>query len=148
MLLVPFCAAVYILPFFVSLSVSEDLTKYEAGYFSIVADTVRQNGQLLSRGGRSLPANASAFDTHRDSITSGLVWTQVVDGVWLSYVMLGAALVCMVGLYTSVALTAEISLQVSARPPPRKEETTGLIVTGTAAVTEIPLRFDSIFRRV
>jgi hypothetical protein len=42
----------------------------------------------------------------------------VVDGVWLSYVMLGAALVCMVGLYTSVALTAEISLQVSARPPP------------------------------
>eukprot|EP01047_Picozoa_sp_COSAG01_P022275 COSAG01_NODE_1317_length_10750_cov_1.790536_14_plen_88_part_00 len=61
MLLVPFCAAVYILPFFVSLSVSEDLTKYEAGYFSIVADTVRQNGQLLSRGGRSLPATCQRF---------------------------------------------------------------------------------------
>jgi hypothetical protein len=30
---------------------------------------VRQNGWLLSRSGRSLPANASGFDTHRDSIS-------------------------------------------------------------------------------
>eukprot|EP01049_Picozoa_sp_SAG25_P012031 SAG25_NODE_1555_length_2770_cov_38.636459_4_plen_89_part_00 len=29
-----------------------------------------QNGQLLSRRGRSSPANASGFDTHRASITS------------------------------------------------------------------------------
>jgi hypothetical protein len=34
--------------------------------------TVSQNGQLLSRRGRSLPANASGVDTHRDSITSRL----------------------------------------------------------------------------
>eukprot|EP01047_Picozoa_sp_COSAG01_P103711 COSAG01_NODE_33137_length_569_cov_2.853191_1_plen_113_part_00 len=31
---------------------------------------VSQNGYLLSRRGRSLPANASGFDTHRDSISS------------------------------------------------------------------------------
>jgi hypothetical protein len=31
---------------------------------------VSQNGQLLSRCGRSSPANASVFDTHRDSISS------------------------------------------------------------------------------
>jgi hypothetical protein len=31
---------------------------------------VSQNGQLLSRRGRSSPANASGLDTHRDSITS------------------------------------------------------------------------------
>jgi hypothetical protein len=31
---------------------------------------VSQNGQLLGRRGRSLPANDSTFDTHRDSITS------------------------------------------------------------------------------
>eukprot|EP01047_Picozoa_sp_COSAG01_P111684 COSAG01_NODE_40450_length_463_cov_1.472527_1_plen_76_part_10 len=30
-----------------------------------------QNGWLLSRRGRSLPANASGLDTHRDSIISG-----------------------------------------------------------------------------
>jgi N-acetylneuraminic acid mutarotase len=32
--------------------------------------TVSPNGQLLSRRGRSLPADASDFDTHRDSISS------------------------------------------------------------------------------
>eukprot|EP01047_Picozoa_sp_COSAG01_P038410 COSAG01_NODE_3115_length_6565_cov_23.371172_2_plen_274_part_00 len=32
---------------------------------------VSQNGYLLSRRGRSSPANASGFDTHRDSITAG-----------------------------------------------------------------------------
>jgi hypothetical protein len=31
---------------------------------------VSPNGQLLSRRGRSLPADASGFDTHRDSISS------------------------------------------------------------------------------
>jgi hypothetical protein len=31
---------------------------------------VSQNGYVLSRRGRSLPANASGFDTHRDSISS------------------------------------------------------------------------------
>jgi hypothetical protein len=31
---------------------------------------VSQNGQLLSRRGRSLPANAGGVDTHRDSISS------------------------------------------------------------------------------
>jgi hypothetical protein len=31
---------------------------------------VSQNGQLLSRRDRSIPANASGFDTHRDSISS------------------------------------------------------------------------------
>jgi hypothetical protein len=31
---------------------------------------VGQNGYLLSRRGRSSPANASAFDTHRDSLSS------------------------------------------------------------------------------
>jgi hypothetical protein len=30
---------------------------------------VRQNGVLLGRRGLSLPANASGFDAHRDSIT-------------------------------------------------------------------------------
>jgi hypothetical protein len=30
---------------------------------------VSQNGQLLSRRGRSLPAKSSGFDTHRDSIS-------------------------------------------------------------------------------
>jgi hypothetical protein len=34
------------------------------------AASVSRNGQLLSRRGRSLPANASDFDTHRDSISS------------------------------------------------------------------------------
>eukprot|EP01047_Picozoa_sp_COSAG01_P090596 COSAG01_NODE_22408_length_857_cov_1.055409_1_plen_202_part_10 len=32
--------------------------------------TVRQSGELLSRRGRSLSANASGLDTHRDSISS------------------------------------------------------------------------------
>jgi hypothetical protein len=31
---------------------------------------VGQNGYLLSRRGRSLPANASGSDTHRDSLSS------------------------------------------------------------------------------
>jgi hypothetical protein len=31
---------------------------------------VSQNGWLLGRRGRSLPANASGLDTHRDSISS------------------------------------------------------------------------------
>jgi hypothetical protein len=31
---------------------------------------VSQNGWLLSRRGRSLPANAGDFDTHRDPISS------------------------------------------------------------------------------
>jgi hypothetical protein len=31
---------------------------------------VGQNGSLLSRRGRSVAANASGLDTHRDSITS------------------------------------------------------------------------------
>jgi hypothetical protein len=35
-----------------------------------VRTMVSQNGWLLSRRGRSLPANASGFDTHRDSISS------------------------------------------------------------------------------
>jgi hypothetical protein len=29
---------------------------------------LRHNGQLLSRRGRRSPANASGFDTHRDSV--------------------------------------------------------------------------------
>eukprot|EP01046_Picozoa_sp_COSAG06_P072411 COSAG06_NODE_21175_length_767_cov_0.764970_1_plen_110_part_01 len=33
---------------------------------------VSQNGWLLSRHGRSLPANAGGFETHRDSITGRL----------------------------------------------------------------------------
>eukprot|EP01047_Picozoa_sp_COSAG01_P082572 COSAG01_NODE_16916_length_1194_cov_1.537900_1_plen_95_part_10 len=33
---------------------------------------VSQNGQLLSRRGRSSPASASGLDTHRDSISSRL----------------------------------------------------------------------------
>jgi hypothetical protein len=37
---------------------------------SFAAGTVSQNGQLLSRRGPSLPANASGVDTHRDSISS------------------------------------------------------------------------------
>jgi hypothetical protein len=38
---------------------------------------VSQKGQLLSRRGCGLPANASALDTHRDSIDSpaGLAWS-------------------------------------------------------------------------
>jgi hypothetical protein len=35
-----------------------------------LARAVSQNGYLLSRRSRSLPANASGFDTHRDSISS------------------------------------------------------------------------------
>jgi hypothetical protein len=34
---------------------------------------VSQNGWLLSRRGRSLPANASGFDTHRDSTGTAFV---------------------------------------------------------------------------
>jgi hypothetical protein len=43
---------------------------------------VSQDGQLLSRRGRSLPANASGLDTHRDSITSRLdrSWTGTGEG--------------------------------------------------------------------
>jgi hypothetical protein len=37
---------------------------------------VSRNGQLLSRRGRSLPANASGFDTHRDS-SKQVSWTIV-----------------------------------------------------------------------
>ena len=35
-----------------------------------VPPEVSQNGLLLSRRGRRLPANASGLDTHRDSISS------------------------------------------------------------------------------
>jgi hypothetical protein len=35
-----------------------------------LAEAVGQNGSLLSRRGRSVAANASGLDTHRDSITS------------------------------------------------------------------------------
>jgi hypothetical protein len=38
---------------------------------------VRQSGQLLSRRGRSLSANASAFDSQRDSITGLFGWHSV-----------------------------------------------------------------------
>jgi hypothetical protein len=52
-----------------------------AGFWSLVAlgthgrrgsppTQVSQNGYLLSRRGRSVPANASGFDTHRDPISS------------------------------------------------------------------------------
>jgi hypothetical protein len=34
-----------------------------------VSQKVSQNGQLLSRRGRSLPASASGLDTHRDPIS-------------------------------------------------------------------------------
>jgi hypothetical protein len=37
---------------------------------SVAALQVSRNGWLLSRRGRSLPANGSGFDTHRDSISS------------------------------------------------------------------------------
>jgi hypothetical protein len=36
----------------------------------VAAVQVRQNGELLSRRGRSLPATTGGLDTHRDSITS------------------------------------------------------------------------------
>jgi hypothetical protein len=39
-------------------------------FFALLLQQVRQNGYLLSRRGRSLPANASGLDTHRDSISS------------------------------------------------------------------------------
>jgi hypothetical protein len=40
------------------------------GARALPPEPVSQNGELLSRRGRSLPANASTFDSHRDSITS------------------------------------------------------------------------------
>jgi hypothetical protein len=40
------------------------------GRVAIRLPQVSQNGYLLSRRGRSSPANASGFDTHRDSISS------------------------------------------------------------------------------
>jgi hypothetical protein len=40
------------------------------GVDPLAIDQVSQNGWLLSRRGRSLPANASDVDTHRDSISS------------------------------------------------------------------------------
>jgi hypothetical protein len=45
-------------------------TPRDAGGAASSRQQVSQNGYLLSRRGRSLPANASGFDTHRDSISS------------------------------------------------------------------------------
>jgi hypothetical protein len=39
-------------------------------YIVVIRGMVSQNGYLSSRRGRSLPANAGGFDTHRDPISS------------------------------------------------------------------------------
>jgi hypothetical protein len=44
----------------------------EGGSSSSSGRLVSQSGSLLGRRGRSLPANASGLDTHRDSISSRL----------------------------------------------------------------------------
>jgi hypothetical protein len=71
------------------------------------------NGQLLSRRGRSLPANAGAYDTHRDSFTLRLAQVARLQAELATHKAANAAL-----LTEHRELSRRLAQQPSSQPPP------------------------------